>query len=111
MYPRKITLVLVGLDNAGKTTTIKGVQGESIEDVAPTVGFSSVNFKMDHCDVTVFDLGGGKKIRDIWMNYYAEVYGVIFVIDASDETRLEECRDVLQKVLRQERVMGKRILV
>nr|KAF6473190.1 ADP ribosylation factor like GTPase 13B [Rousettus aegyptiacus] len=40
---RKVTLVMVGLDNAGKTATAKGIQGEYPEDVAPTVGFSKID--------------------------------------------------------------------
>ncbi|XP_038059334.1 ADP-ribosylation factor-like protein 13B isoform X2 [Patiria miniata] len=108
---KKVTLALIGLDNAGKTTTILGIQGESQEDVAPTVGFCNVQFKFEKFDVTVFDLGGGKKIRPIWKNYYAEIHGVVFVIDASDEARLRECQEVLQEVLKQERIVGKRILI
>ncbi|XP_022098135.1 ADP-ribosylation factor-like protein 13B isoform X3 [Acanthaster planci] len=108
---KKVTLALIGLDNAGKTTAILGIQGESQEGVAPTVGFSNVQFKFERFDVTVFDLGGGRKIRPIWKNYYAEIHGLVFVIDASDEARLRECQEVLQEVLKQERVAGKRILV
>ncbi|XP_071801200.1 uncharacterized protein [Asterias amurensis] len=109
--PKQVTLALIGLDNAGKTTTILGIQGESQDDVAPTVGFVSTNFKFEKFDVTVFDLGGGKKIRPIWKSYYAEIHGVVFVLDASDESRLRECQDVLQEVLKQERIAGKRILI
>ena len=75
------------------------------------MGFSSSEFKFEKFDVTVYDLGGGKKIRSIWRNYYAEIHGVVFVVDASDESRLRECQEVLQAVLKQERVAGKRILM
>ena len=80
---RKVTLVMVGLDNAGKTATAKGIQGEHPEDVAPTVGFSKIDLRQGKFQVTIFDLGGGKRIRGIWKNYYAESYGVIFVVDSS----------------------------
>ena len=42
---KKITLLMVGLDNAGKTCTAKSIVGESLECVAPTVGFSKVEHK------------------------------------------------------------------
>lgn len=108
---RKVTLLLVGLDNAGKTTAIKGIQGESQDDVAPTVGFSSIELQLDNFEITVYDLGGGRKIRSIWQNYYAEVHGIIFVIDASAEDRLSECQETLETVLSQEYVKGKRVLI
>ncbi|XP_007664811.2 ADP-ribosylation factor-like protein 13B isoform X2 [Ornithorhynchus anatinus] len=108
---RKVTLVMVGLDNAGKTATAKGIQGECPEDVAPTVGFSKIDLRQGRFEVTIFDLGGGKRIRGIWKNYYAESYGVIFVVDSSDEERMEETRETMTEVLRHPRISGKPILV
>ncbi|XP_053312891.1 ADP-ribosylation factor-like protein 13B isoform X2 [Spea bombifrons] len=108
---RKVTLVMVGLDNAGKTATVKGIQGESPEDVAPTVGFSKADIKQGKFDVTMFDLGGGKRIRGIWKNYYAESYGVVFVIDSSDVERMEETKETMTEVLRHPRISGKPVLV
>nr|XP_004663363.2 ADP-ribosylation factor-like protein 13B isoform X1 [Jaculus jaculus] len=108
---RKVTLVMVGLDNAGKTATAKGIQGEQPEDVAPTVGFSKIDLRQGKFDVTIFDLGGGKRIRGIWKNYYAESYGVIFVVDSSDEERMEETKETMSEVLRHPRISGKPILV
>ncbi|XP_036397091.1 ADP-ribosylation factor-like protein 13B isoform X2 [Megalops cyprinoides] len=108
---RKVTLLMVGLDNAGKTATVRGIQGENPEDVAPTVGFSKVDLKQGKFEVTIFDLGGGKKIRGIWKNYYSETYGVVFVVDSSDVQRIEETKDIMAEVLRHPRIAGKPVLV
>ncbi|XP_039201794.1 ADP-ribosylation factor-like protein 13B isoform X1 [Crotalus tigris] len=108
---RKVTLIMVGLDNAGKTATVKGIQGESPEDVAPTVGFSKIDLKQRWFEVTIFDLGGGKRIRGIWKNYYAESYGVIFVVDSSDVERMEETKETISEVLRHPKISGKPVLV
>ncbi|XP_026698091.1 ADP-ribosylation factor-like protein 13B isoform X2 [Athene cunicularia] len=108
---RKVTLIMVGLDNAGKTATVRGIQGESPEDMAPTVGFSKVDLKQGRFEVTIFDLGGGKRIRNIWRNYYAESYGVIFVVDSSDIARMEETKQVMIEVLNSPKISGKPVLV
>ncbi|XP_047658951.1 ADP-ribosylation factor-like protein 13B isoform X2 [Tachysurus fulvidraco] len=108
---RKVTLVMVGLDNAGKTATVRGIQGESPLDVAPTVGFSKVDLKQGRFEVTIFDLGGGKRIRGIWKNYYSESYGVVFVVDSSDVQRIQETRETMAEVLRHPRIAGKPVLV
>ncbi|KAM4699339.1 ADP-ribosylation factor-like protein 13B isoform 1-T2 [Discoglossus pictus] len=108
---RKVTLVMVGLDNAGKTATVKGIQGESPEDVAPTVGFSKADIKQGKFEITMFDLGGGKRIRGIWKNYYAESYGVVFVVDSSDLDRMEETKETMAEVLRHPRISGKPVLI
>lgn len=140
VFCRKVTLVMVGLDNAGKTATVRGIQGgkvftqlcyrffmlfvihghlysvyisviESPLDVAPTVGFSKVDLKQGKFEVTIFDLGGGKRIRGIWKNYYSESYGVVFVVDSSDVQRIQETRDTMAEVLRHPRIAGKPVLV
>ncbi|NWW02899.1 AR13B protein, partial [Oreocharis arfaki] len=108
---RKVTLIMVGLDNAGKTATVRGIQGESPEDVAPTVGFSKIDLKQGRFEVTIFDLGGGKRIRNIWRNYYAESYGVIFVVDSSDIERMEETKQAMTEVLNSPKISGKPVLV
>ncbi|KAM6438851.1 ADP-ribosylation factor-like protein 13B [Rhynochetos jubatus] len=108
---RKVTLMMVGLDNAGKTATVHGIQGESPEDVAPTVGFSKIHFQQGRFEVTIFDLGGGKQIRSIWRNYYAESHGVIFVVDSSDVGRMEETKETMVELLSNPKMSGKPMLV
>uniref|UniRef100_A0A8D3BR05 ADP-ribosylation factor-like protein 13B n=1 Tax=Scophthalmus maximus TaxID=52904 RepID=A0A8D3BR05_SCOMX len=108
---RKVTLLMVGLDNAGKTATVRGIQGDDPHDVAPTVGFSKVDLKQGKFEVTIFDLGGGKRIRGIWKNYYSESHGVVFVVDSSDIQRIQETREALAEVLQHPRMSGKPVLV
>ena len=56
-------------------------------------------------------MGGGKRIRGIWKNYFAESFGVIFVVDSSDEERMEETKQTMSEVIRHPRISGKPILV
>ncbi|XP_022190631.2 ADP-ribosylation factor-like protein 13B [Nilaparvata lugens] len=108
---RKIVLLLVGLDNAGKSCAAKGLSKEPVEDVVPTVGFNSVKLIHRGHQVIIYDLGGGKQIRDIWHRYFADVHGVIFVVDASDRGRLDECKNVLTELLKNEKLAGKPVLM
>ncbi|NWI50706.1 AR13B protein, partial [Calyptomena viridis] len=84
---------------------------ESPEEFAPTVGFSKIDLKQGRFEVTIFDLGGGKRIRNIWRNYYAESYGVIFVVDSSDVARMEETKQAMTEVLNSPKISGKPVLV
>ncbi|RWS11491.1 ADP-ribosylation factor-like protein 13B, partial [Dinothrombium tinctorium] len=107
-----IKLLIIGLDNAGKTTTVKNLVGESLSDIVPTVGFSSVGMKSySRFDVQIYDLGGSKKIRPIWKNYFALVHGLIYVIDSTDCQRVKEVKENLEQVLGNEKVAGKPLLV
>ncbi|GBN11418.1 ADP-ribosylation factor-like protein 13B [Araneus ventricosus] len=108
---REITLLMIGLDNAGKTCTVKHLLGEPTADAVPTIGFSSISLKHGKYGVTIYDLGGGPKIRGIWKKYYALVHGLIFVVDASDSQRLEECKKEIQSVLTHDKIAGKPMLM
>ena len=87
------------------------VFAESLDSVAPTIGFTSVDFVFDKHDINMIDLGGGKKIRDIWKNYFSEIYGLVYVIDSSEPSRMEECRSVLEKLLQDDKISGKPVLM
>ncbi|XP_014244409.1 ADP-ribosylation factor-like protein 13B isoform X2 [Cimex lectularius] len=108
---RKIVLLLVGLDNSGKTTAVKALSGDFVDSTVPTVGFSVVKLPTRGYDVFIYDLGGGPQIRAIWNSYFHDVHGVIFVVDASDRSRLEESRSILESLLRDEKLSGKPVLV
>ncbi|XP_073965637.1 uncharacterized protein isoform X1 [Choristoneura fumiferana] len=108
---RRIVLIMIGLDNAGKTKTVNNLAGEKDDTVLPTVGFKAVNLVHKDTPVTIYDLGGGPHFRQIWSQYYSEVHGVIFVIDSSDFSRLDECRLVLEEVLSHDKISGKPVLV
>lgn len=70
---RKIVLLLLGLDNAGKTSAANGLAGDLLNSPIPTVGFSVINLKYQEYVVKIFDLGGGPHIRGIWNRYFVDV--------------------------------------
>ncbi|CAO4359900.1 unnamed protein product [Caenorhabditis nigoni] len=88
---REIKLGCFGIGGAGKTFFLKVLKGEDPRDLLRTNGFSTIKMEYDESfQLTVYDVGGDKGIRGIWSNYYAEVHGIIYVIDYStDETFLE----------------------
>lgn len=108
---KKVTLLMVGLDNAGKTSTVADLTGESTDGIVPTIGFQNSSFSLYKFQVTLFDVGGGPRIRSIWKIYYADCYGIVFVVDASDADRLEESKKILHETEAQPRVSGKPLLI
>ncbi|XP_055332812.1 ADP-ribosylation factor-like protein 13B [Paramacrobiotus metropolitanus] len=98
-YTCPMCLVVIGLDDAGKTSfaqtvmhrhpprgrnPIRESRAENVmEDPKPTLGFSKERLCFRKHDVVLHDLGGRATIRGIWRNYFAEAHGIVLVVDAS----------------------------
>ncbi|KAK6726613.1 hypothetical protein RB195_004750 [Necator americanus] len=96
---REIKIGCFGVDGSGKTTILKMIKGEDPRGVLSTNGFSMIDMEYDDdFTIKVYDLGGHERIRDIWTNYYAEVHGIMYVVDISDESRLDENYETIRKV-------------
>ncbi|KAJ1470521.1 ADP-ribosylation factor family-domain-containing protein, partial [Baffinella frigidus] len=96
---KNLTIILIGLDNAGKTTLLYGLRNELPKaDVTPTIGFRPSKLVSGKYTIQWFDVGGAKNFRRVWQKYYPEVHGVIFVVDAANAERFEEARESLEQV-------------
>ena len=56
-------------------------------------------------------MGGQKTIRAYWRNYFEKTDGVIWVVDSADVVRLKICREELEGLLGQEKLVGASLLV
>lgn len=66
---------------------------------------------LDEYKVSIYDLNGDLQGREIWPNYYAQANGLVFVLDSSDWGRMHEVKSILTRLLSDQRVAGKPILV
>jgi len=97
----KANIVVVGLDNAGKTTLLHRMQPRrgAPADEAPTVGYGVEEFKRGGVKFTAFDMSGAHKYRSLWEKYYSDSQGVIFVVDSAGTDRIALAKDELWELL------------
>ena len=94
--PKEIRMCVLGLDNAGKTTILRSLAHEEIQTVQPTQGFNVKTLQVSNLKFNVWDLGGQMAIREHWPNYYENLDCIIYVVDSSDNRRMEdECGEEL----------------
>lgn len=109
---KTITLATFGLDNAGKTTMLAALGGNIDPNCMPTVGFTPTQFQLDDCNICIFDLGGAANFRGIWVHYFHDCHGVIYVIDsAAGPQRIAESLSVLRDTMRHPYLAGKPLLI
>ena len=80
--------------------------------IVPTVGFSApVKKTLFGYDVVFYDLGGGARIRGVWPQYFADVHGIVFVVDCADPSRLPEASKELHSAMNHPMIVGKPLLM
>jgi GTPase SAR1 family protein len=121
-----LKILVVGLDNSGKSSAILKLTGSSRK---PSNGWSfeprHLTYKVKEAakvlclpfqytkqyQLVFWDIGGSPNFRNIWPNYFANVHGVIYFVDASDISRLQESASTLAAVYLDARVVGKPLLM
>jgi GTPase SAR1 family protein len=89
-----LRILVLGLDNAGKTTVVRRLLGQPIDKIQPTLGFSiqTLTYRRRHGNndddslrLHLWDIGGQKTIRSYWRNYFdGQIDGIIWVVDSID---------------------------
>jgi ADP-ribosylation factor-like protein 2 len=108
---KQIRLLILGLDNSGKTTIVKSILNENVNEISPTLGFTINTLKHDDYLINLWDIGGQTTIRSYWRNYFEQTDGVIWVVDSSDKLRMKDCKEELHSLLKQDKLAGSTLLI
>jgi small GTP-binding protein len=92
---KEFRILMLGLDQAGKTTILYKLKLGEVVSSVPTIGFNVETLEYKNIKFMVWDIGGQDKIRQLWKHYYHNTQGLIFVIDSQDLERLELARQEL----------------
>ncbi|KAG2345015.1 ARF/SAR superfamily [Suillus weaverae] len=108
---REMRILFLGLDNAGKTTILKKINGEDISSVSPTLGFNIKTFIHRKYTLNIWDVGGQRTLRPYWRNYFEQTDAIVWVVDSGDRMRMRDCREELHNLLLEDRLSGASLLV
>nr|XP_016927858.1 ADP-ribosylation factor-like protein 6 isoform X1 [Drosophila suzukii] len=120
----KMTILVLGLNNSGKSSIINHFKksSEQTSIVVPTVGFMVEQFYskwlwnirstqctrtynypigtgMSGVSIKAIDMSGATRYRNLWEHQFKNCHGIIYVIDSSDRMRFVVVKDELDLVL------------
>ncbi|XP_067939271.1 uncharacterized protein [Watersipora subatra] len=105
-------ILMVGLDNAGKTTIMYKLKLNEVVTTIPTIGFNVETITPKKgLTFTVWDVGGQSRIRLLWKHYYQNTQGLIYVVDSCDRSRIEEAREELSYLLESKEMTGVPVVI
>jgi Arf/Sar family protein len=98
-YTKKLDIVVIGLENSGKTTLLSVLaHGEPVETV-PTIGLNVKVFKKGQVNMKCWDIGGQEQYRSEWSRYTKGCDVVLYVVDAAAPQKMETAKKELHKLL------------
>ena len=84
-YAKKRDIVLVGLDNSGKSTLLGVLASDApITETCPTIGMHVQVVKKNNVVMKCWDIGGQKQYRSEWGRYAKGCDAIVFVVDVAD---------------------------
>ncbi|XP_048503207.1 uncharacterized protein LOC109135299 [Beta vulgaris subsp. vulgaris] len=110
---KEMSIVMVGLGAAGKTTMLYKLKLDEVVTTTPTVGFNMETLEYKNVRFTVWDIGGQSqvRIRPLWKHYFCNTQGLVFVVDSNERERITEARDELHLLLNQDELKDAAVLV
>ena len=97
---------MYGLSDAGKTTILYLLKTGKKLITIPTIGYNVEEIENEFWEknIEIWDVGGTKEIRPLWIHYLNDINGLIWVYDISNEKEIEESQNELIKILSDSKV-------
>ncbi|MHA1683602.1 MAG: ADP-ribosylation factor-like protein [Promethearchaeota archaeon] len=102
---RKKKILIVGLDNAGKSTILDLIQNKMVDliSIQPTRGLSRSEVEIFGQHIMIHDLGGQKVYRNQYLaqsKYFEATDAYVFVVDMQDKERYGLALEYFKKSLK-----------
>ncbi|XP_039877752.1 ADP-ribosylation factor-like protein 14 [Simochromis diagramma] len=111
----QVQVLLLGLDNAGKSTLLYKLKHNTNVSTVPTIGFNvemlEARKNRRKIAITIWDVGGQGNMRAHWPNFYQNAGAIVFVVDSADQERLNEAQRELERTLRNDELRGRPLIL
>ncbi|CAB1349509.1 unnamed protein product [Coregonus sp. 'balchen'] len=101
-YQNEHKVIIVGLDNAGKTTILYQFLMNEVVHTSPTIGSNVEEIVVKNTHFLMWDIGGQESLRSSWNTYYSNTEFIILVVDSTDRERLVISKEELYRMLAHE---------
>ena len=107
LMDRNAQIMVFGLKNVGKTILVKNLRGNMLNGQKFKTDLKAKRLLFANVTITTYDMPVKRIFRELWGHYMDTQDAFVFVIDASDSTRLNEVKNelyLLKKILEKRRL-------
>jgi len=108
---QEVKVIIVGLNNAGKTTTLYQLHLGEVVSTQPTIGSNVEEVRRGKVRFQCWDLGGQESLRKTWATYFMNTQGVLLVVDSTERDRINVVKKELKLLLAHDDLQKAVILV
>lgn len=98
VFSKPVSILFLGIDNAGKTTLLNKLKNETTGTFAPTHHSNKAEVEIGRMKVVIIDLGGHEVARMAWKDYFFGCNGIVFIVDVADTERYDDVRRAFEMV-------------
>lgn len=93
-------ILVLGLDGAGKSSIIHAISTNTTKSrSAPTHGFNTAEILSQGLRIELLEVGGSQNLRTYWNQYVKKTHVMVFVVDSTDDIRMQLARHELHRLL------------
>ncbi|KAG2387094.1 hypothetical protein C9374_002129 [Naegleria lovaniensis] len=92
-------VLLLGLDDSGKTSLLYKLTNKENQDQYSTIGYNAEKALFGPVVLNIWDIGGSLIMRPLWKQFINDCDALIYVIDASNPDRFHEALESLDTYL------------
>ncbi|KAK3588748.1 hypothetical protein CHS0354_024226 [Potamilus streckersoni] len=105
-------ILMLGLDQSGKTALLYRLKLNENISTIPTIGFNVETITTKNgVSLTIWDVGGQEKIRSLWTHYLQKTDGLIYVVDSAHRRSIHVSAAELHAICDREEMRGVPLLV
>lgn len=99
LWGKNMELVVIGLENSGKSTLVDQLCQGQAQHRGPTIGVDIKTFQKGGLKMKVWDLGGQVQYRQEWGKFLRGADAVIYVVDSTNRDALSTVKRELHTAL------------